>query len=123
MKLHKKKQIWFKEKTNIVPNLNNQPCLLTSINLYKYTNSYSICHLQMKDMLSLVWNGSLYVSEFGFYCSSILALVLSFKLLAMVDWNFCKLTFVNKMLLIYFVSDSLIGFFENYFLFRIYRGR
>ena len=77
----------------------------------------------MKDMVSLVWNGSLYVSEFGFYCSSILALVLSFKLLAMVDWNFCKLTFVNKMLLIYFVSDSLIGFFENYFLFRIYRGR
>ena len=61
------------------------------------------------------------VSEFGCYIGCIISLVIAKNLLRMGRNK--KLTFVNQMLIIFYVLDALSGMTEVYFLFKLKRER
>ena len=61
------------------------------------------------------------VSEIGCYIGCIMSLVIAKNLLPMGQNE--NLTFVNKMLIIFYVLDGLSGMTEVYFLFKLRRER
>ena len=61
------------------------------------------------------------VSEIGCYIGCIMSLVIAKNLFRMGRSK--KLTFVNQMLIIFYVLDALSGMTEVYFLFKLKRER
>ena len=61
------------------------------------------------------------VSEFGCYIGCIMSLVIAKNLFRMGRSK--KLTFVNQMLIIFYILDALSGMTEVYFLFKLKRER
>ena len=61
------------------------------------------------------------VSEFGCYIGCIVSLVIARNLIRMGRNK--KLTFVNQMLILFYVLDALSGMTEVYFLFKLKRER
>ena len=63
------------------------------------------------------------VSELGCYIGSMVSLFLAYKLMEMVKWKITDLNFINLMLFIYYGLDSIVGLFEVFFLFKMWRER
>ena len=61
------------------------------------------------------------LSELGCYFGCTLSLLIAINLLKMGQYN--KLTFVNKMLIVYYAFDAVIGTVEVFFLFKLKRER
>ena len=59
-----------------------------------------------------------YISEFLCYFGASLSMHLAWKL-----WRMESLTYFNKLCLLYFFLDSILGTLETYFLFKLYRER
>ena len=58
------------------------------------------------------------LGESSGYCGASIAATIAWKL-GKMD----KLTFINKMFLVYFAMDALMGFLETYYLSKIRRQR
>ena len=63
------------------------------------------------------------LSEYGCYIGSTVSIFLAYRLLEMVKWKITDLNFINLMLLLYYGFDSIMGLFEAFFLFKIWRER
>ena len=61
------------------------------------------------------------VCEYICYSGSLVSAVIAFRLLKM--GNLDTMTFYNKMFILYFGIDSITGFLEEYFLFRLREDR
>ena len=61
------------------------------------------------------------VSEYICYSGSLVSAVIAIRLLKM--GNLSTMTFYNKMFILYFGIDSVTGFLEEYFLFRLREDR
>ena len=61
------------------------------------------------------------VSEYGCYIGCIFSLVIAKNVLWM--GRYTKLTFVNKMLILFYLLDTFTGMAEIYFLFKLKRER
>ena len=63
------------------------------------------------------------LSECCCYIGCLVSLVIAKNLLWMGQNNGSKLTFVNKMLILFYSLDALTGLTETYFLFKLKRER
>ena len=61
------------------------------------------------------------VSEYICYSGSLVSAMIAVRLLKMGNLN--TMTFYNKMFILYFGIDSVTGFLEEYFLFRLREHR
>ena len=61
------------------------------------------------------------VSEYICYSGCLVSAVIAVRLLKMGNLN--TMTFYNKMFILYFGIDSVTGFLEEYFLFRLREDR
>ena len=58
------------------------------------------------------------LTEFGCYCGVALSALIARRLLLME-----QLTFINRILLLYFTIDAVMGVLETYFSFKLYSER
>ena len=58
------------------------------------------------------------LTELGCYCGAALSALIARRLLLME-----QLTFINRILLLYFTIDAVMGLLETYFSFKLYRER
>ena len=58
------------------------------------------------------------LTELGCYCGAALSALIARRLLLMD-----QLTFINRILLLYFTIDAVMGLLETYFSFKLYRER
>ena len=58
------------------------------------------------------------LTELGCYCGAALSALIARRLLQME-----QLTFINRILLLYFAIDAVMGLLETYFSFKLYRER